>query len=111
VLLRQRLLRSRLPPHGTESQEVSLRAARILQAAQDTADRVTTDADAEANKLVTEARENADRTVAEANEEAERTVTNARNEANATLADAKEPQRSRRQPRCRRMQSASTTRL
>lgn len=64
------------------------RAAKVLSLAQETADRLTSEAAAEADKLVTGARANADQIMTEARHIAETTVNEARQRADALLADA-----------------------
>jgi DivIVA domain-containing protein len=74
-------------PSGT-NEEQALRAARVLELAQDTADRLTGTAKAESDKMLADARANADQIVSEARHTAETTVNESRQRADAMLADA-----------------------
>ena len=70
------------------TQEQSLKAARVLSLAQDTADRLTSTARAEADKILGDAQASADQTISEARYIAETTVNDARQRADAILSDA-----------------------
>jgi DivIVA domain-containing protein len=70
------------------AEESGNRAAKVLSLAQETADRLTSEAAAEAEKLVSGARANADQIMTEARHIADTTVTEARQRADALLADA-----------------------
>ncbi|MCH9733330.1 MAG: DivIVA domain-containing protein [Actinomycetia bacterium] len=70
------------------SEDLHLRAAKVLGLAQDTADRLTGSARAESDKMLADARAQAEAMVSEAREVAEATVAEARQHADATLADA-----------------------
>jgi DivIVA domain-containing protein len=70
------------------SEEQGLKAARVLSLAQDTADRLTSSAQAEAAKILGDARANADQMVSEARHIAEATVNEARERADTMLNDA-----------------------
>lgn len=69
-------------------EEQALKAARVLSLAQDTADRLATNAKAESEKMMADARANAQQIVSEARQTAESTVAEARQRADAMLADA-----------------------
>ncbi|MCG5432739.1 DivIVA domain-containing protein [Mycobacterium sp. MYCO198283] len=77
-------------PAAVPDEEASMRAARVLALAQDTADRLTSSAKAEHDKMIADARANADQILSEARREAEATVTEARQRAEAMLADAQQ---------------------
>jgi len=70
------------------SEDLHLRAAKVLSLAQETADRLTGSAKAESDKMLADARAQADTMVTEARQTAETTVTEARQRADAMLADA-----------------------
>ena len=70
------------------SEEQGIRAARVLALAQETADRLTSNAATEADKLVADARANADQITSEARYIADTTINDARQRADAMLADA-----------------------
>jgi DivIVA domain-containing protein len=76
------------PALSQSGEEISLRAARVLALAQETADRLTGTARADADKVLSDARTNADATLNEAKRNAETTVADARSRADALLADA-----------------------
>ena len=76
------------PEPSATNEEHSLRAARVLSLAQDTADRLTSTAKTESDKLLADARAQADAMVSEARQTAETTVAEARQSADAMLADA-----------------------
>ncbi|HEX9832341.1 MAG TPA: DivIVA domain-containing protein [Mycobacterium sp.] len=76
------------PPTPSVTEEQSIKAARVLALAQDTADRLTGTARAESDKLLADARAQADALVSEARQTAETTVAEARQRADAMLADA-----------------------
>jgi DivIVA domain-containing protein len=73
---------------AAQIEDHSLRAAKVLALAQDTADRLTGTAKAESDKLMADARANADQILTEANHTAETTVAEARARADAMLSDA-----------------------
>ncbi|MBS4730389.1 DivIVA domain-containing protein [Mycobacterium sp. SM1] len=75
-------------PAAELSEEQTIKAARVLSLAQDTADRLTSTAKAESEKMLADARANADQILSEARREAETTVSEARQRADAMLADA-----------------------
>jgi DivIVA domain-containing protein len=75
-------------PAGQLTEDQTLRAAKVLSLAQDTADRLTSTAKAESEKLLADARAQADAMVSEARQTAETTVAEARQRADAMLADA-----------------------
>jgi DivIVA domain-containing protein len=75
-------------PVSSSSEEQTMRAARVLSLAQDTADRLTGSAKAESDKMLADARAQADAMVNEARATAETTVAEARQRADALLADA-----------------------
>ena len=70
------------------SDDQALKAARVLGLAQDTADRLTSNAQAEAARILGDAQANADQMVSEARYIAETTVNEARQRADAMLNDA-----------------------
>ncbi len=70
------------------SEDLHLRAAKVLGLAQDTADRLTGSARAESDKMLADARAQAEAMVSEAREISESTVAEARQHADALLADA-----------------------
>jgi DivIVA domain-containing protein len=70
------------------NEEQSLKAARVLSLAQDTADRLTSGARAEADKMLSDAHANAEQLLSEARFTADATVNDARQRADAMLADA-----------------------
>jgi DivIVA domain-containing protein len=70
------------------TEDLHLRAAKVLGLAQDTADRLTGSAKAESDKMLADARAEADALVTEARQTAETTVSDARERADAMLADA-----------------------
>jgi DivIVA domain-containing protein len=76
------------PATAPLGEEQTLKAARVLSLAQDTADRLTGTAKAESEKLMADARANAEQIVGDARREAETTVAEARQRADAMLADA-----------------------
>jgi len=76
------------PPSQAVNEEQSLKAARVLALAQDTADRLTGTAKAESDKMLADARAQADALVSEARQTAETTVAEARQRADAMLTDA-----------------------
>jgi DivIVA domain-containing protein len=82
------------PPSPSVTEEQSIKAARVLALAQDTADRLTGTAKAESDKLLADARAQADALVSEARQTAETTVAEARQlrqaqeKADALQADA-----------------------
>ncbi|WP_040517830.1 DivIVA domain-containing protein [Gordonia neofelifaecis] len=71
-----------------QDEEASMRAARVLALAQDTADRVTGSARSEAEGLMSEARQRSDAMVADAQSNADATLADARQRSEALLADA-----------------------
>ncbi|BBZ08194.1 cell wall synthesis protein Wag31 [Mycolicibacterium doricum] len=75
-------------PTAQQSEDSTLRAAKVLSLAQETADRLTGTAKAESDKLLSDARAQADAMVSEARQTAEKTVAEARQRADAMLADA-----------------------
>ncbi len=75
-------------PTSSVTEEQSMKAARVLALAQDTADRLTGTAKAESDKLLADARAQADAMVSEARQTAETTVAEARQRADALLTDA-----------------------
>ncbi|MFZ2511236.1 MAG: DivIVA domain-containing protein, partial [Gordonia sp. (in: high G+C Gram-positive bacteria)] len=75
-------------PSAPLDEEASIRAARVLALAQDTADRVTGSARSEAEGLLADARTRSDAMVAEAQAHATGTVADAQQRADAILADA-----------------------
>jgi DivIVA domain-containing protein len=66
----------------------TMKAAKVLSLAQDTADRLTSSARAESDKMLADAKAQADAMVNEARSTAETTVAEARQRAEAMLADA-----------------------
>ena len=70
------------------SDDQALKAARVLGLAQDTADRLTSNARTEADKILGDAQASADQMVSEARYIAETTVNEARQRADAMLNDA-----------------------
>jgi DivIVA domain-containing protein len=70
------------------TEDQTIKAARVLALAQDTADRLTGSAQAESEKMLADARAQADAMVTEARQTAETTVAEARQRADALLADA-----------------------
>ncbi len=76
------------PVLSQSGEEISLRAARVLALAQETADRLTGTARADAEKVLSDARTNADATLNEAKRTAESTIADARSRADGLLADA-----------------------
>jgi DivIVA domain-containing protein len=75
-------------PTSSNTEEQSMKAARVLALAQDTADRLTGTAKAESDKMLADARAQADALVSEARQTAETTVAEARQRADALLTDA-----------------------
>jgi len=75
-------------PAAAPTEDLHLRAAKILGLAQDTADRLTGSAKSESEKMLADARAQADQMVTEARQTAETTVAEARQRADAMLADA-----------------------
>lgn len=73
---------------GVADEEASVRAARVLALAQDTADRVTGSARSEAEALLSDARQRSDAMVSEAQASADATLADAHQRAEAVLADA-----------------------
>ncbi len=73
---------------GSLDEDASIRAARVLALAQDTADRVTGSARSEAEGLLADARARSESMVAEAQAQASETVNDAQQRADAILADA-----------------------
>lgn len=71
-----------------QSEDHSLRAAKVLSLAQDTADRLTTTAKAESDKMLSDARAQAEAMVSDARRNAESTVAEARQRADTLLSDA-----------------------
>ncbi len=77
------------PPALSQSgEEISLRAARVLALAQETADRLTGSARADSDKMLSDARANAEATVGDAKRTAESAVAEARSRADRLLSDA-----------------------
>ena len=70
------------------NEEQAMKAARVLHLAQDTADRLTSEAKTESDRLLTDARANADQILSEANQTAETTVAEAKQRADELLSDA-----------------------
>ncbi len=68
--------------------DASVRAARVLALAQDTADRLTSTSRQEAETLVSDARSRADAMVSEAQSKADALLTDARQRSEAILADS-----------------------
>ncbi|WP_448221302.1 DivIVA-like cell division protein Wag31 [Gordonia iterans] len=75
-------------PQAPLDEEASVRAARVLALAQDTADRVTGTARSEAEALLADARQRSDAMVNEAQATADATLADSRQRAEALLADA-----------------------
>jgi DivIVA domain-containing protein len=73
-----------------QSEDLAMRAAKVLSLAQETADRLTSTAKSESDKVLSDARAQADAMVSEARKTAETTVTEARQRADAMLADAQQ---------------------
>ncbi len=76
------------PPAASSENEANVRAARVLALAQDTADRVTSNARTEADTLLADARGRADAMVGEAQTKADSLLADARQRSEAILADA-----------------------
>lgn len=75
-------------PQPVYDEDASVRAARVLALAQDTADRVTGSARSDADAMLGDARLRSDSMVAEAQSAAEATLVDSRQRAEALLADA-----------------------
>ena len=76
------------PGAEVTNEEQAMKAARVLHLAQDTADRLTSEAKTESDRLLTDARANADQILSEANQTAETTVAEAKQRADELLSDA-----------------------
>lgn len=75
-------------PQQSSNEDQSIRAARVLGLAQETADRLTNNARSEAEAMVADARARADALVGDARSKSEAMLSDARQRSEAILADA-----------------------